>query len=190
VDEFLQGINASHNGTDNSKQAWRQWSSFLQEFKVGCQWYDTLITGILLDFACHPRFLKLLPTVLLMNYCTMTPFPSSRKQIIYFWLFKYFPFTIIIVINIISRNYYCTSAGIAQSIWWRTTGWMAGVQFPAEARDLSLLHSVQTSSGTHTASCLKDTGGIVVGREADHSPPSPTEVKNGGPIPRFLHLPS
>jgi hypothetical protein len=31
----------------------------------------------------------------------------------------------------------------------RATGWAAGVRFPAEARCFSLLHSVQTGSGTH-----------------------------------------
>jgi hypothetical protein len=36
-------------------------------------------------------------------------------------------------------------------------GWTAGVRFPAEARNFSLLHSVQTGSGAHPASCLTDT---------------------------------
>jgi hypothetical protein len=114
----LQGIAASHNGTCNPKQALREWFSFSQKFEVRCQWYDTLITGILMDFASQPRFLKLL-----FYYCTMTQFPSSIKQIIYFWLLKYIPFTITIIINIISMNYYCTNAWIAQSVWWQTIGW-------------------------------------------------------------------
>jgi hypothetical protein len=34
----------------------------------------------------------------------------------------------------------------------RALCWMAGVWFPAGARDFSLLHSIQTDSGTHQAS--------------------------------------
>jgi hypothetical protein len=40
-----------------------------------------------------------------------------------------------------------------------TTGWTAGVRLPAEARDISLLHSVQTGSGAHSAS--NSTGGLL-----------------------------
>jgi hypothetical protein len=57
------------------------------------------------------------------------------------------------------------------------TGWTAGVRFPARARDISLLHSVHTSSEAHPASYPVGTGGSFTGvkrpgREADHSPQS------------------
>jgi hypothetical protein len=56
------------------------------------------------------------------------------------------------------------------------------VRFPA-VQDLSLLHVVQTGSGTHPASNPMGTGGSFPGvkrpgREVDHSPPSSAEVKN------------
>jgi hypothetical protein len=43
--------------------------------------------------------------------------------------------------------------GIAQSVQRHGTCWTAGVRFLAGARDFSLLHSVQTGSGAHPASC-------------------------------------
>jgi hypothetical protein len=57
------------------------------------------------------------------------------------------------------------------------------VRFPAEARDLSRLQSLETSSEAHLSSCSVDTGGFSPGvkwwlREIDQSPPSSTEVKN------------
>jgi hypothetical protein len=71
------------------------------------------------------------------------------------------------------------------------TGWTAGVRFPAGARDFSILHS----SGAHPASYAMGTGDDFPwvkrpGREADHSPPSSAEVKNGGAIPPLSHMPS
>jgi hypothetical protein len=45
-------------------------------------------------------------------------------------------------------------------------GWMIGVRFPAEARDFSLLHSIQTSSGTHPASYPMGTKGPFPGGKA------------------------
>ena len=35
----------------------------------------------------------------------------------------------------------------------------SGVQIPASARDVALLQNVHTSSGAHSASCSKGTGG-------------------------------
>jgi hypothetical protein len=69
--------------------------------------------------------------------------------------------------------------------------WTAGVRFPTGARYFSLLRSVQTGSGTHSASYPIGTGGSFLGvkpprREADHTTPSSTEVKNGG---IYLHSP-
>jgi hypothetical protein len=47
---------------------------------------------------------------------------------------------------------------------------MYGVRFHAGVRDLSLLYSVQTGSGAHSA--------FYPGREADHLSPSSASVKN------------
>jgi hypothetical protein len=49
-----------------------------------------------------------------------------------------------------------SSAGIA-------TGWTAGVRFPSEARDFSLLHSVQTGSGADPAYYTMSPGGKAAG---------------------------
>jgi hypothetical protein len=63
-------------------------------------------------------------------------------------------------------------------------------------QNVSLLRSVQTGSGAHTASYPMGTGGALSsgvkrpGHEADHSLPSNVEVKNGGaipPLPPCLH---
>jgi hypothetical protein len=63
------------------------------------------------------------------------------------------------------------------------TGWMAGVLFPAGARDFSLLHSVQAGSETHLASYPVGTVALSLelmlpGREADHPSLSSVEVRN------------
>jgi hypothetical protein len=60
-------------------------------------------------------------------------------------------------------------------------------------REYSLLHSVQTSSRAHPAFYAMDTGGSLSGvkrpeHEAHHSPPSSTEVKNGGATPPLPHM--
>jgi hypothetical protein len=63
------------------------------------------------------------------------------------------------------------------------------------ARDISLLYSVQTGSGENPASYTVDTrdvspGVTRLGREADGSPLSNAEVKNGKaipPLPMCLH---
>jgi hypothetical protein len=62
--------------------------------------------------------------------------------------------------------------------------WGSRVRFPAGAGNFSLNHRVQTGSGTHPASYLMGTGGVLYlgvkrpEREADHSPPSGAEVNN------------
>jgi hypothetical protein len=73
-------------------------------------------------------------------------------------------------------------ARVAQySVW---LDWMTGVRSPTEAEDFSSNLCVQTGSGAHPASCTMGTGGPFPrgkarpGRDADHSPPSSTEVKN------------
>jgi hypothetical protein len=60
---------------------------------------------------------------------------------------------------------------------------------------LSLLHSVQTGAGAHADFYPMVTGGSFPGvmqprREADDSPPSSSEVKNGGAIPPLSHTSS
>jgi hypothetical protein len=65
---------------------------------------------------------------------------------------------------------------------------MAGVLFPAGARDFSVLHSVQTGSEAHPASYTMSTGASFpvwvkwLGHEAGHSPSPSAKVKNGGAI--------
>jgi hypothetical protein len=63
----------------------------------------------------------------------------------------------------------------------------------AGSRDFSLLHSVQTCSGAYQASDTVGTRGFVpsskaVGHEANHSPPSSAEVKNGVKLTTHLLL--
>jgi hypothetical protein len=80
---------------------------------------------------------------------------------------------------------------IAQSVWRRTTGWTAGVLFPVGARDFCLLHSFQTCSGAHPMGTDGLSPGVKrQGREADHSPPSSTEIKNYVGMPPLPHTSS
>jgi hypothetical protein len=59
-----------------------------------------------------------------------------------------------------------------------------GVRSSAGAKDFSFIPFVQTGSGAHPASCTMGTGGpfpgakAQPGRDADHSLPSRSEVKN------------
>jgi hypothetical protein len=74
-----------------------------------------------------------------------------------------------------------------QSIQRQATGWTAGARFSVRAKNLSLLHSVQTGSGAHAASYPTSTGCSSsrlkrLGREAGHSTPSVAEVKSSGAI--------
>jgi hypothetical protein len=72
-----------------------------------------------------------------------------------------------------------SSVGIATGCGLDDLG--SGVRFPAEAGNFSLLHSVQTGSGTHPPSYPMGALSLGVkrpGREADHSLPSSTEIKN------------
>jgi hypothetical protein len=55
--------------------------------------------------------------------------------------------------------------GIAQSVERRATSWMAQVRFPA-GQGVSLLHSVQTSSGAHPACYPMGIGGDFPGGRA------------------------
>jgi hypothetical protein len=59
-----------------------------------------------------------------------------------------------------------------------------GCRSPTGAEEFSSSLCVQTGSGAHPASCTVGTGGLFrggkarPGRDADHSPPSSTEVRN------------
>jgi hypothetical protein len=73
-------------------------------------------------------------------------------------------------------------------------GWMVRVRFPA-VQDFSLIHSVHGYSGAHLASSSTDTGGSfprgkAAEREADHCPPSSTEVMNIGAKPPLYRVSS
>jgi hypothetical protein len=74
-------------------------------------------------------------------------------------------------------------------------GWTAGVRFSAGAKELSLLHSIQTGSGAHPASYPMGTGGFFPGLkqpgcEYHHAPPCSADVMNGGAIPPLPHISS
>jgi hypothetical protein len=67
-------------------------------------------------------------------------------------------------------------------------GWTTGVRLPVGIRDISLLHS----SGAHPASIQWVRGPLSLGlkrlgREADYSPRSSADVKNGGAVPSLPH---
>jgi hypothetical protein len=71
--------------------------------------------------------------------------------------------------------------------------WTARVRSQVEARSFCFLHSVQTGSEAHSASYPVDTEGSFPGvkrpgREADHSPPSSADVKNGGALHSPIRL--
>jgi hypothetical protein len=74
------------------------------------------------------------------------------------------------------------------SIHARSRGSAVGIAmgYGLDGRGFPLLHSVQTVSGAHRASYPVGTGicpGVKrPGREANYSPPSGIEVKNGGAI--------
>jgi hypothetical protein len=67
---------------------------------------------------------------------------------------------------------------------------MAGVRFLAVAKDFSLLQGVQTGSVSHSAAYPMHTGDKRPRREADRSPPSSADVKNGGAMPALPHMSS
>jgi hypothetical protein len=67
---------------------------------------------------------------------------------------------------------------------------MIGVRFPAGAGNFSLQHHVQTGSGAHPVSYPLSNGALSLGvkrpgREAGHSPPSTSEVKEC--VELYLH---
>jgi hypothetical protein len=85
---------------------------------------------------------------------------------------------------------YFISSTTAQSVYRRAKGWTAGGSSPGMGKRFSLLHIVQTGSGAHPPFYPMDTEPLFPGvkrqgREVHHSPPSSTEVKNGGVKPPF-----
>jgi hypothetical protein len=64
------------------------------------------------------------------------------------------------------------------------TGWITGVRYPTEARDFSLLHSVQTGSGAHLSKAYKGSfqGVKRPRREIYHLFPSSADIKNAKAI--------
>jgi hypothetical protein len=70
--------------------------------------------------------------------------------------------------------------------------WTVRVRFQAW-QYFSIPHGVHTDSGVHQAAYPVGNGGDFPGvkwpgHEADHSPPSSAEVKNGGAIPTLTHM--
>jgi hypothetical protein len=72
---------------------------------------------------------------------------------------------------------------VAQSVQCLTTDWSDGVRSPTEAEDFSSDLRILTVFEAHPASYKMSTGGSLPGDkalpgfDADHSPPSSTEVK-------------
>jgi hypothetical protein len=89
-------------------------------------------------------------------------------------------------------------AGISQLVYrlgYGLDGRGDGLRFPAGARDISLLHKVQNAMRSIKPLVQQVPGSFSLrvkrhGREADHSPPSSAEVKNGGAIPPPPHTSS
>jgi hypothetical protein len=69
-------------------------------------------------------------------------------------------------------------AGISKSLYRRVTSWTAGVRLPQRLRPTQ--PSIQRVPGSLSQGVKRP------GREADHSPPSITEVKKGGAITSTL----
>jgi hypothetical protein len=79
-----------------------------------------------------------------------------------------------------------SSVGIA-------TGWMARLRFPAGQEFFLVSTASRPALGLTQFPVQWMSGALSVGAkqpgcEADHSPPSSAEVKNGGAIPPFPHM--
>jgi hypothetical protein len=69
--------------------------------------------------------------------------------------------------------------------------WTAGVRFPAEAKKVFFSTEFTPTLGFSQPPIHWILGPLSwPGREADHSPPSSAEVKNGGAIPPLPHTSS
>jgi hypothetical protein len=75
---------------------------------------------------------------------------SCNKNIIIIIIIIIIMFHILLLIH--------QGAGIAKSIFRRATGWTAEARSSTGARNISLLHSVQTGSDAHAPSYTMDTG--------------------------------
>jgi hypothetical protein len=89
--------------------------------------------------------------------------------------------------------HYDLQAVTAQLLYRQTTGWTAGVPFPAGERDFSLVS--RPALGPIQPHIQRIPGALFMlvkrpGPEADHSPPSSAEVKNGGAISPLPHTSS
>jgi hypothetical protein len=85
-----------------------------------------------------------------------------------------------------------SSAGIATRLALDTG---IGVQFQAEVRDFFFSITFTPAPGLIQSAIQWAPGAVSPevkrqGREAEHSPPSSVEVKNGGAIPRLPHISS
>jgi hypothetical protein len=72
-------------------------------------------------------------------------------------------------------------------MWRRARIWTARVQFPAQEKDISLLHTVKTTSGAHLASYPVDIVRSFPGGKVAEA--SSAEVKNGIAIPLLTYMP-
>jgi hypothetical protein len=77
------------------------------------------------------------------------------------------------------------------------TDWTAGGRYPAEEREFPLLYSTASRPALGPSQSriqwlpgALSSGVKRQGREADHSPPSSAEVKNGRAIPPLSHMSS
>jgi hypothetical protein len=71
-------------------------------------------------------------------------------------------------------------------------GWTAGVQFPAEVKEFSILRNILIGCGVHPASYSTGAGGSVPGdkgqgRETEHSLPTSAVFSNDAAKPSFPH---
>jgi hypothetical protein len=88
--------------------------------------------------------------------------------------------------------YSCRDSSVGIALGYGLDDRGSRVRFPAGAGNFSLHYRVQNSSGAHPASYPIGTkgsfpAGEAAGREADHSPPPSTEVKEC--VELYLHSP-
>jgi hypothetical protein len=74
------------------------------------------------------------------------------------------------------------ATGMTQSIWRQATGSTVDIRFPTAAKDLSLLHVIQTGSEVHPAFYTMGTGGSFRGGKA-------CQVSRSRMVESYLHSP-
>jgi hypothetical protein len=116
-------------------------------------------------------------------------FLSHKNQTKYSFCFRY---------NFVSYSIFYNQSllrvGIAQSVYRLVTGWTAGVQFPRDKIPLFFTTS-KPNLGPTQPPIQRVSRALSLAvkrqeRESDHSPPSSSEIKNGGaipPLPIYLH---